>query len=136
MVYTRAEFSSETPSDEPLCDFHVRAFLKFCVAACFCVFFARVCVCVCVELNQYFVNLCCMYMTGWQSFDRCGLMLVCYVLRLRPFMYAVCEARTTKKLPLRHGDLAVRSSNYCVYCTYSGRGRVDVDTGALEKYGP
>ena len=92
--------------------------------------------CVCVERNQYFVNLYCTYVTGWHSFDRCGLMLVCCILRLRPFMYAVCEARTTKKLPLCHGDPTVRSLNCCAYCTYSGSGRVDVDTGALENYGP
>jgi hypothetical protein len=56
-------------------------------------------------------------------------------LRLRSVMYAVCDARTTKKLPRRHGDPAVRSSKYCMYCAYSGKGKVNVDTGTLRKYG-
>jgi hypothetical protein len=45
VVSNRAEFSSEIPSDEPVHAFHARTFLKFCVAACFCVFSLRVCVC-------------------------------------------------------------------------------------------
>jgi hypothetical protein len=64
-----------------------------------------------VERKQYFASLSYTRVTDWHLFAHRVTFL-----RLRPFVYAPREARTTKKLPLCDGDLALRLCRYSDVC--------------------
>ena len=88
VVCNRAECSSETPNDEPVYAFYACTFLKFCVAACFCVFSLRVCGAESV-LCQFVLYVCDRLALIWSLWTDAG------VLYFAPSTFYVCSMRST-----------------------------------------